>query len=125
MKNYGFFSNNEELSKEMIKLQHKPIQEVSVAGISGGIIAESPYHEIKVCCLFSPLNDLFKFVSVDARAALSVLKCIEILSGGKTKMDLLKYEKDYSKIEDKMVDVIKNIQSPTSKNEYFNDSLYS
>jgi len=120
-----FFSNQETFSQKMLKLGHIPIQEVTVPGISGGLIAESSFHEIDVCCLFSPLNELFKFVSVDARAALSVLKVIDTLLGGKTKMDLKKYENDYSKVEDKMIDVIKNIQSPNSKESYFNDSLYA
>jgi hypothetical protein len=40
-------------------------------------------------------------------------------------MDLSKYEKDYSKVEDKMVEVIKGIQSPNANKKYFEDSIYA
>jgi predicted ATP-grasp superfamily ATP-dependent carboligase len=70
-----FFSNTEVMATRLMELGHKPIQEITVQGISGGIIAESSYNDIPVCCLFSPLNELYKFVSVDARAAVAVLKC--------------------------------------------------
>jgi len=110
----------------MLKLGHKPIQEITVQGISGGLIAESPYHDITVTCLFSPLNELFKYVSVDARAALAVLKCIDSVLEYENKMDISKYEKDTTKVEDKMVEVIKGIQSPTPKKDgYFDSSIYN
>jgi len=102
--------------KKMLKLGHLPIQEITVQGISGGIINESSYNDIPVTCLFSPLNELFKFVSVDARAAVSVLKCMNSLLDGK--IDISKYEKNTSKVEDKMVEVIKGIQSPTPKKRW-------
>lgn len=110
--NLFFITNNEEFSKKMVKLEHKPLQDTVVSGISGGILSESSYTNIPVACLFSPIQDLYKIIPVDARAAVQLLKCINFLLDGK--IDLGKASKDAEKIEEKMMEVLEQIGTPTS-----------
>jgi len=84
-----------------------------VTGIAGGILAESCCQKIPVTCLFTTLNELHKYISVDARASVTILKCISEILGDK--IDVSALIKDANKIEDSMIEVIQQIQSPQVK----------
>jgi len=99
--------------KKFIQKNHQPIQDVIVTGISGGIIAESCCQKIPVACLFTTLNELYKYTSIDARASVTILNCISELLGDK--IDVSTLIKDATKIEDAMIEVIQQIQSPQVK----------
>jgi len=98
--------------KKMLKFDYHPLENTIVTGISGGILAESAYTEIPVACLFSPIQELYKYIPVDAQAAVALVKCLSQLLDGK--IDLGNATKDAEKIEEKMLEVLETISTPQS-----------
>lgn len=114
-----FCTNDKDFAEKMIKMEHKPIQDVIVSGVSAGLLAESSYTDITVACLFSKLNELHKFISIDARAALAVVVCISKLLGESVILDISKMDKDISQMEQMMVKVIERLGGgPSSKHDH-------
>lgn len=112
-----FLTNNESFADKMIALGHKPIQDIVVRGISASILAESCYQGITVAALFSPIHELNKFFQIDAAAALSIVTCIAELLKNKVVIDTKTLNEDLKQIDDKMVQVIKELASPVPGKE--------
>jgi predicted ATP-grasp superfamily ATP-dependent carboligase len=107
-----FVTNDESFAEKMIKFEHKPIQDVIVSGVSAGLIAESSYSDITVCCLFSPLSDLQKVISIDARVAINVALVVSKLLGETITLDLTKMNEEVAKMEETMKKIIERLGGP-------------
>jgi predicted ATP-grasp superfamily ATP-dependent carboligase len=110
-----FCTNNKEFAEKLIKMEHKPLQDVILAGVSAGLLAESSYTELTICCLFSKMNELQKYISVDARAAISLIMCINSILGDSVILDIKEMDKDVTKLEEGMVKIITRFSGLSSK----------
>eukprot|EP01080_Neovahlkampfia_damariscottae_P000426 gene426-6839_t len=109
-----WFSTNDEIfAKKLISMEHKPLQDVILTGISAGLLVESCYTDLVIACLFSKLNELQKYISVDARAAIALVVCIsELLSeSGGAIIDVKEMDKDISKLEESMIKIITKLNT--------------
>ena len=102
-----FCTNDNDFAKKLIKMEHKPLQDVILSGVSAGLLAESSYTDMIIACLFSKLNELQKYISVDARAAIALVVCISNLLGeAAVIMDINEMDKDVTKLEQSMIKII-------------------
>eukprot|EP01080_Neovahlkampfia_damariscottae_P006406 gene6406-10413_t len=105
-----FCTNDEEFSNKLIKMEHKPLQDVILSGVSAGLLAESCYTDMIIACLFSKLNELQKYISVDARAAIGLVVCISHLLGESAVIiDVNEMDKDVTKLEQSMIKIINRL----------------
>lgn len=106
-----FCTNNEDLADKLIKSEHKPIQDVMIAGVAGGLIAEATYQDIPILCLFSPMTELHKFISIDTREGISIVHCINKLFEN-LKLDITKMNEEATKMEELMKKIIERLGGP-------------
>lgn len=109
-----FLTNDEDFANKMIKMEHKPVSDLTIGGIAGGILAEAQFSSVPVACLFSPISGaVFRYLPVDGKASIILLRCISDLLGGK--IDLGEAFNKLHVMEDTMLQLLQSIeQSPMS-----------
>jgi predicted ATP-grasp superfamily ATP-dependent carboligase len=114
-----FITNDEDFSKKMLELGHKPVRSLAIKHITGGILAESTTRGIIIACLFAPLN---KHLQIGTRACISLIHCIDTLltkiTGKKMMIDTSNIEKSAKEIEKKIEDVLVKLGDNSSKTGY-------
>jgi len=100
-----YVTNDEGISKKMETFGHKPVKELIVEGISGGIIAEIPYRDVKVVCLFAKVGVL----RLGIATAVSLIHCIDMLLGAGSVLDTVKMAERVEEVEHKIKKVISDV----------------
>jgi predicted ATP-grasp superfamily ATP-dependent carboligase len=110
-----FCTNDSDFADTLLQLNHEPLRNVSLDGVSGGLLAASCYTDIPVCCLFTSFQEIYKFISIDAYSALSFMICISnLLKSDFIVVDVKKFEKDLEEIEDSMIQLVENMDQFSS-----------
>lgn len=113
-----FVTTSTEISESLMEMEHKPLQEAVIAGISGGILAECTAqfseHDFDTCIFLAPTCSFYP----DIWASVLIMQTMSTLLSFNTDTSTL--EKNAKKLEDKAQELM-GIHSSTKS---MNQSLY-
>ncbi len=100
-----FLTNSEAIGSKLASLNHTPLKELQINGVTGELLALAPTLEADVVCLFSPVNPLFP----DASGGVPIIHCIDALLGSKVSIDTSNLEKEVARIEKEVQSALKSV----------------
>lgn len=114
-KEMQFVTTSERLAQKLMEMNHKPLQEAVVAGITGGLLAECTLredeHDLDICVLLAPTCSLYP----DVWASVLIIQLLNELFEFQTCTKDL--EKSAKKLEKKANEIIGLHQNATSEHQ--------
>jgi len=99
----SFLTTDEQSGKLLTSLGHEYLNEAVISGVTGGIVAESPFLEMNTTCLLCPSSAFFP----DASSALELVKVLIRLNPQLKEINTSPLEDKASFLEDKVKKIMK------------------